>query len=99
MPEWRRLALYSRNILICNVFHLVLYVIERHEDFVVLQRPWAYGYRTEYVCWFVNRERMLSAVQGTGFRFVREFLVDERPIVPGAPEQCRYGGFLFQRSD
>jgi putative methyltransferase (TIGR04325 family) len=74
-------------------------VIERHEDFVVLQRPWAYGYRTEYVCWFVNRKRMLSAIQGAGFRLVREFLVDERPIVPGAPEQCRYGGFLFQRSD
>ena len=41
-------------------------VIERHEDFVVLQRPWAYGYRTEYVCWFVNRERMLSAIQSAG---------------------------------
>jgi putative methyltransferase (TIGR04325 family) len=73
-------------------------VIEKHKDFVVRQRPWANGYRTEYVCWFVNRERMLSAIQGAGFRFVREFLVDERPIVPDAPEQCRYGGFLFQRS-
>jgi putative methyltransferase (TIGR04325 family) len=72
-------------------------VIEKREDFVVLQRPWVHGYRTEYVCWFVNRGRMIAAIQGAGFRFVREFLVDERPIVPNAPEQCRYGGFLFQR--
>jgi putative methyltransferase (TIGR04325 family) len=72
-------------------------VIEKCEDFAVLQRPSVHGYRSEYVCWFVNRERLLSAIKRAGFRFVREFLLDEQPEVPGAPEQCRYCGFLFQR--
>jgi putative methyltransferase (TIGR04325 family) len=73
-------------------------VIEAHDDFVVLQRPWVHGYRTEYVGWFVNRRRMIATVEAAGFRLVREFLVDERPFVPGAPEQCHYGGFLFRRN-
>ena len=72
-------------------------VVENAADFAVLQRPWVHGYRTQYVCWFVNRGRLVEAVKNGGFHFVREFLVDERPFVPGAPEQCRYGGFLFQR--
>jgi putative methyltransferase (TIGR04325 family) len=73
-------------------------VIENQDDFVVLQRPWVHGYHTEYVCWFVNSGKMIAAVRGAGFRFVREFLIDDRPVVPGAPEQCRYAGFLFRRN-
>jgi hypothetical protein len=28
---------------------------------------------------------------------MREFIVDEQPVVARAPEQCRYRGFLFRR--
>jgi 2-polyprenyl-6-methoxyphenol hydroxylase-like FAD-dependent oxidoreductase len=34
VPEGRRLARYSRNLLIYNVFQLVLYVLEKHADFL-----------------------------------------------------------------
>jgi len=72
-------------------------VVEEAEDFAVLQRPFAHGYRTQYAGWFVKRRRLLAAVQDSEFRLVRKFLVGEQPIVPGAPEQCRYRGFLFRR--
>jgi len=72
-------------------------IVETVPSFVVLQRAYAYGYGTEYLGWFINRHELIAAVEGNGFRLVREFVLDERPTVPNAPEQCRYGGFLFER--
>jgi hypothetical protein len=37
-------------------------------------------------------------MQQCGYKLDREFLNDERPMVAGAPEQCSYHGFLFERS-
>jgi putative methyltransferase (TIGR04325 family) len=73
-------------------------VIERHDDFVVLQRAHAYGYLTEYPCWFLNRTRLVDTVRSQGLELEREFLLDHRPVVHGAPEQCRFAGFLFRRT-
>jgi putative methyltransferase (TIGR04325 family) len=72
-------------------------VVETAPSFVVVQRPYTYGYGTEYLGWFINRRELVDAVERNGFRLVREFVVDEQPTVPNAPEQCRYGGFLFKR--
>jgi putative methyltransferase (TIGR04325 family) len=69
------------------------------DDFVVVQRPYRYGYMTEYAGWFLNRERFIRTVEGHGFVLDREFPLAERPYVPNAPEQCRYRGFLFRRRD
>lgn len=69
------------------------------DDFVVVQRPYRYGYDTEYAGWFINRDRFLSFVEARGFRLEREFPLAERPMVPNAPEQCRYRSYLFRRVD
>jgi putative methyltransferase (TIGR04325 family) len=71
--------------------------VDQHDDFVVVQRPHRYGYRTEYPAWFINRSRFLAFVEARGFRLEREFMVGERPYVPNAPEQCSYRGYLFKR--
>jgi|SRR6185437_13903664 len=73
-------------------------VVERHDDFVVLQRAHAYGYLTEYPGWFLNRRRLIETVLGGGLALEREFLIDHPPVVKGAPEQCRVAGFLFHRT-
>jgi putative methyltransferase (TIGR04325 family) len=70
--------------------------VTRSRSFVVMQRPHRYGYRTEYPGWFLNRDEFLEAADGTGLRLRREFLIWERPYVPGAPEQGQYRGFLFE---
>src|SRR5260221_2308320 len=72
-------------------------VVEEAEDFAVLQRPVAHGYRTEYAGWVVNRRRMLAAVQDSGFRLVRGVLGGEQALVPGGAEPCRYRRCLFLR--
>jgi putative methyltransferase (TIGR04325 family) len=71
-------------------------VVRRAPSFVVVQRPHRYGYHTEYLGWFLNREELLGHARGLGVELVREFLIQERPAVPGAPEQPEYRGFLFR---
>jgi putative methyltransferase (TIGR04325 family) len=71
--------------------------VRRSDDFVVVQRPYAYGYLTEYPAWFVNRQRFIEFVEQRGLVLQREFMLGERPHVPNAPEQCSYCGFLFKR--
>jgi putative methyltransferase (TIGR04325 family) len=71
--------------------------VDRHDDFVVVQRPHRYGYLTEYPAWFINRHRFIAAVEARGFGLDREFMLGERPYVANAPEQCLYRGFLFKR--
>jgi putative methyltransferase (TIGR04325 family) len=71
-------------------------IVHRAPSFVVIQRPHASGYDTEYQGWFFNREEFLTAAREAGLRLVREFLADERPYAHGAPEQCEFRGFLFE---
>lgn len=64
-------------------------------SFVVVQRPHRHGYLTEYPGWFLNRGEFLDEACALGLTLQREFLIDERPYVPGAPEEANYRGFLF----
>jgi len=69
--------------------------VERVPSYVVVQHPYRHGYDTEYPGWFLNREEFLGFAADIGLRLVREFLIQERPTVPNAPEQADYRGFLF----
>lgn len=71
--------------------------VEEHDDFVVVQRPYRYGYMTEYAGWFLNRPKLIAFAKARGFELDREFPLAERPYVPNAPEQCRYRGLLLGR--
>jgi len=73
-------------------------MIEHHDDFVVVQRPYMYGYMTEYAGWFINRRRLVEFVTARGFRLEREFLVAEEPNVSNAPERAFVRGLLFRRT-
>jgi putative methyltransferase (TIGR04325 family) len=70
-------------------------LVETEPSFVVVQRPHRYGYMTEYPGWFLNRGEFLSEAGHLGLELLREFLIAERPLVAGAPEQADYRGFLF----
>jgi putative methyltransferase (TIGR04325 family) len=69
--------------------------VTRGPSFVVVQRPYRYGYMTEYPGWFLNRDEFLAETHALGLELQREFLIAEQPVVPGAPEQASYRGFLF----
>src|SRR5262249_37763846 len=73
-------------------------IADKSPSFVVLQRAWSYGYRTESLGWCFNQEEFLATARRNGLRLVREFLVFTRdPTVSRAPENPHYKGFLFAK--
>jgi putative methyltransferase (TIGR04325 family) len=66
-------------------------------SYVFIQRPYAYGYNTEYLGWCIKKVDLIQVAARVGLRLVREFVIGERPNIVGAPEACQYRGFLFRR--
>lgn len=71
--------------------------VERANSFVVVQRPYASGYDTAYLCWVLNRYEFLEYLGKCGLILVREFLMGPTPHIHLAPEQGHLRGFLFRR--
>ena len=67
-------------------------------SFVVVQRPTAYGYNTEYLGWVVNRGELLDAAAAAGLVLEREFLAPGTIDAAGAPEPAHLHSFLFRRA-
>ncbi|MGV3723299.1 MAG: hypothetical protein ACO1SX_20565 [Actinomycetota bacterium] len=71
-------------------------IILESPSYVMVQRPYGCGYRTEYLGWCLNRGELLARAKAHGLELIRELLVDERPSIHAAPEQPEYRGFLFR---
>ena len=71
-------------------------VLSNSPSFVVLQRAYKYGYDTEYLGWFFNRDELVQCASEAGMDLVREFDLGSTTHVQGAPEDGRQRGFLFQ---
>ncbi len=67
--------------------------------FVYVQRPYAYGYDTEYPSWCINRDEFLSEVEKCGWQVDREVVTGERVEIVGAPEVVQYRGYLLRPLD
>lgn len=69
--------------------------VKKHPSFVVVQRPYQYGYETEYKGWCINTSEFLRIAKDLGLILEREFLVAECIDFSGIPEKAEYRGFLF----
>jgi putative methyltransferase (TIGR04325 family) len=67
--------------------------------YVMIQRPYRYGYQTEYLGWVLNRKELLQYCRDLGLILVREFLVAEGLEILNAPEQPDFCGFLFRKEN
>ena len=63
--------------------------------YVFVQRPYAYGYQTEYQSWCLNRAEFIDAIEASGWRVEREIFSGERVPIVGAPELAEFRGFLL----
>ncbi|MBM4329319.1 MAG: methyltransferase, TIGR04325 family [Deltaproteobacteria bacterium] len=87
-----RLARATRRFLLINRL-----VVCRHAaSYVFVQRPYSFGYNTEYVGWCLNRQAFLEEARRNGLELVREFILTDTPYIFRAPEQSRTQGFLFR---
>ena len=64
--------------------------------FVYVQRPYAYGYQTEYPCWCFNRAEFTRVIEASGWQIEREVVTGERVEIVGTSEVVEYRGFLLQ---
>jgi putative methyltransferase (TIGR04325 family) len=97
-PDWR-----ARLAQLCGASSAWLFVtrqliLEKGESFVVRQRPAVHGYPTEYLCWVLERDELVSAAQSQGFQLCREFFIHPGPPIKGVSAPIDYRGFLFRRA-
>lgn len=88
----RKLARATAGYLLVTM----LPIVERVPSYVFVQRPYQYGYDTEYLAWCLNRSEFLDAAESSGLELVREFAIGLEPPIVRAPEPCRYLAFLFR---
>jgi putative methyltransferase (TIGR04325 family) len=69
--------------------------VTRARSFVFIQRPYAYGYNTQYLAWCLNEGEFLKHARDVGLNLVRQFVYGYAPPIQGAPEQNQYRGYLF----
>ncbi|MFN8530014.1 MAG: hypothetical protein U0670_15540 [Anaerolineae bacterium] len=72
-------------------------LVRRVPSFVMVQRPYRYGYNTEYLGWCLNHDEVIAQATLYGLTRTREFVIEEPPFIHNAPEQCLYWGFLFRK--
>lgn len=72
-------------------------IVRDTPSFVFVQRPYRFGYDTEYLGWCLNEQELLRVVDEAGLTLRREFVHGFCPDIRGAPGQNSYRGYLFQR--
>ena len=73
-------------------------VAREAKSFVVLQRPYRYGYETDWdLGWVIGRDELLAESTRLGMELIREFILDDLLFAPGAPENpSEHRGYLFR---
>src|SRR5690606_13940299 len=95
--DWQKVVTQLASASHSYLYITRLPIVHHAASFVVVQRPYLHGYDTEYLCWFLNREEFLRYMRDLKMDLVREFLIQEKPDVTGAPEEGEYRGYLFAR--
>jgi len=95
--KWSEAIRKLASVTVGYLYVTRLPIVIRMPSFVVVQRPYRHGYKTEYLGWFLNRESFLLEAKQAGCELIREFCISGMPIVKGAPEQGESRGFLFRK--
>lgn len=72
--------------------------VNESPSFVAVQRPWKYGYHTEYACWILNRHEFLDECARNRLILEREFVFGDGPGIKHCEETGKFRGFLFRQS-
>lgn len=94
--EWRTLLQRLAGATSDYLYVANLPTVLESPSFVFIQRPYQYGYNTEYLGWCLNRTEFLDTAERARLQLVREFVYGHQPLIHGAPEQNAYRGYLFR---
>lgn len=93
--EWQRLVARLSRAASGYLYLARMPIVQRAPSFVFVQRPYAYGYNTEYLGWCLNQAELVAAVTQNEMTLMREFVYGHAPVIRHAPEQNAYRGYLF----
>lgn len=93
--NWRETLAHLRPAVGGYLFLTRLPIVLAVPSFPFIQRPYAFGYRSEYPAWCLNRQELLDVTDNLGLVLVREFITGEAPHIHKSPEDPAYRGFLF----
>jgi len=94
--DWRMLLQRLADVTSGYLYVANLPVVQQAPSFVFIQRPYRYGYNTEYLAWCLNHTEFLLTAEKAGLHLLREFVYGHQPFIQGAPEQNVYRGYLFE---
>jgi len=94
--DWRTLAQNLTGASSAYLYIANLPTVKQAPSFVFVQRPYQYGYNTEYLAWCLNYAEFLHIMEQAGLHLLREFVYGHQPFIHHAPEQNIYRGYLFQ---
>ena len=94
--DWQTLLIDLANVSSDYLYIANLPVVKSSPSFVIIQRPYKYGYNTEYLSWCLNQAEFLQVAERAGLILIREFVYGHQPIIKNAPEQNSYWGYLFK---
>lgn len=94
--DWQPLLQRLANTASDYLYVANLPTVQQASSFVFVQRPYQYGYNTEYLAWCLNQTEFLLTAERSGLDLVREFVYGQQPFIHGAPEQNTYCGYLFR---
>ena len=94
--DWKTLMMQLAGATCGYLYIANLPSIQQASSFVFVQRPYQYGYNTEYLGWCLNRTEFLHTAKHSGLVLLREFIYGYQPVIFGAPEQNSYHGYLFR---
>jgi putative methyltransferase (TIGR04325 family) len=97
VEHWRRLLDDLARAAAGWLFVTRLPVVRLAPSFVVVQRPYALGYQTEFLAWAINRDELLAGTRTAGLTLQREFIAGAPIGYVDAPEVAQTVGFLFKR--
>jgi putative methyltransferase (TIGR04325 family) len=96
VEDWSaRFRILAQAAIGARLFITRLPVCFKSPPWVFVQRPYAWGFDTEYASWCLNRRDFLDTARHMGLQCVWEFVTGERPDILGAPDPSEYRGFLF----
>jgi putative methyltransferase (TIGR04325 family) len=96
--DWRTALEHLAKATTGYVFVTRIPVLFNTPSFVVVHRADTYGFETEFLGWFVNRDEFVGCAVDAGLELVREFVMMDHTPAVGAPEQGTYRGFLFRQA-
>lgn len=94
--DWQKLLQQLANVTSSYLYIANLPTVHQAHSFVFIQRPYQYGYNTEYLGWCINQVEFLDIANQSGLDLVREFVYGHQPVIVNAPEQNSYRGYLFR---